>query len=289
MARFLEPSDYGILATLMAFVYILTIPGESIQIIISKYTSKFHKENEFGKLRALFEKSFYKGIRMAAFIFVLYLIVSPIFTIILKIPFHLLAITGLIIFAAFVLPIGRGILQGTKRFYSLGINSIIEGSIKLVLSFTLVYMGLNVLGAISSVIVSLFIAFVISVFSFNYIFKYKRESLKIEGIYGYGFSVFILIALVIILLSIDVIIAKAMFPEDLVGKYAVASIIGKMIFFATQPISKTMFPLTSEKSDKKEESRDISMKSILLVIIITIPALLIFLFFPEIFVSILFG
>lgn len=289
MVRLLEPAEYGILATLMAIVFILIIPSESIQTIVSRYTSKFYKENEFGKIRTLFEKSILKGIKIAMIIFVIYTIISPLLSLILKIPVNLLLITGSIILPTFILPIGKGILQGTKSFYALGSNSILEGTIKLVLAFILVYIGLNVLGAISAVVLAMFLAFLASIFSFRYIFKYKKDFLKIEGIYSYSLAVFILIALVTVLLSIDVIIAKIIFPPELVGKYAVASIIGKMIFFGTQPISKTMFPITSEKSDRKEDSGDILKKSLLLIILIVIPALLIFLFLPDFFVGILFG
>lgn len=288
MVRFLQPAEYGIIATLMAFVYIFAIPSESIQTIISRYTSKLSKESP-GKLRFLFEKSSYRGAKLALFIFIFYVILTPLFSYILKIPFYLLGITGLIIFTAFILPIGRGILQGTKRFYSLGINTIIEGSIKLILSFALVYAGLSVLGAISAVVISIVIAFILSVFSFRHIFKYKKEPINLKGIYQYSISVFILVALVVVLLSVDVIIAKIIFPAELVGKYAVASIIGKMIFFGAQPISKSMFPIISERSDTKKDSRDISKKAMLLLILITIPALLVFMFIPNIFVSILFG
>ncbi len=288
MIRFLEPTEYGILATLMAFVYILTIPSESMQTIISRYTSKLSGENP-GKLRFLFERSFYRGAKLALFIFIFYIILTPVFSYMLKIPFYLLGITGLVIFMAFVLPTGRGVLQGTKRFYSLGVNTLIEGSIKLILSVALVYTGWSVLGAISSVVISLFIAFIISVVSFSYIFRHKKEPIKLDGIYKYSISVFILVALVVVLLSIDVIIAKITFPADLVGKYAVASIIGKMIFFGTMPISKSMFPITSERSDTKKDSRDISKKAMLLLILITLPALLIFMFIPDFFVRVLFG
>ena len=47
MARMLGPSDYGILAVLMSFIYIFSIPSEAIQTIISRYTSKFNIKKEF--------------------------------------------------------------------------------------------------------------------------------------------------------------------------------------------------------------------------------------------------
>lgn len=41
MARMLGPSDYGVFAALITLIYIIAIPSDSIQTVVSKYTSKF--------------------------------------------------------------------------------------------------------------------------------------------------------------------------------------------------------------------------------------------------------
>ena len=42
MARMLGPSDYGILAVLISFTYIFTIPTSAIQIAVSKKIAIFN-------------------------------------------------------------------------------------------------------------------------------------------------------------------------------------------------------------------------------------------------------
>ena len=288
-ARLLSTAQYGVLATLMAIIYIMTVPNESIQTIVAKYASGIHSNKEYGKLQELFSKSFSKGIKISLLLFLIYLALSPLLSLILDIQLYLIIITGFSIFAVFLLPIGRGILQGTKKFYSLGWNYIIEGLTKVILAFLLIYIGLSVTGAISSVIIASFIAFIFSIASFSYIYKYKKELFKIDGIYNYSLNVFLLIATIMILLSMDILVAKAFFSDDVVGKYAVASVIGKMIFFATLSISKSMFPLTAEKANQPKDSFKLLIKSIILTLAISFIALAVFLLFPKIFISILFS
>ena len=55
-ARMLDPSQYGVLVTLMSIIYIITIPSEAIQTIVTKYTSNFYKYKQYGKIRTLFNK-----------------------------------------------------------------------------------------------------------------------------------------------------------------------------------------------------------------------------------------
>lgn len=288
-ARMLPPAQYGILATLMAIVYIMTIPSESIQTIIAKYSSNLSKNKDYGKLRTLVRKSFLKGLKISLILFIVYILLVPIISIVLNISMILLAITGLAIFAVFIMPIGRGILQGTKSFYSLGINYVSEGTIKVILAFAFISLGLMVFGAISAVILSALLAFLISLLSFSYLYIYKREELEIDELHHYSLNVFFFIATIMILLGMDMIVAKMIFTEETVGQYAVASIIGKMIFFATISVSKSMFPLTSEKSHLPKDSFKLLLKALSITLTISFIALIIFLLFPKPFISILFS
>ncbi len=288
-ARMLDPSQYGVLVTLMSIIYIITIPSEAIQTIVTKYTSNFYKYKQYGKIRTLFNKFFNKGLKISLFVFLIYILFTPIISNLLKIEISLLVISGFAIFIVFIMPVGRGILQGTKKFYLLGINYLSEGIIKLFLTVILISLGLSIFGAISSVIIAALAAFFISIFSYIDIYKYKKERLKIDGLYSYSLNVFLLFASIIVILSTDIIIARMIFPPDVVGKYAVASTIGKMIFFSTLPISKVMFPLTSEKTGDKGNTIILFVKSLVLILIISFTALLIFWLFPQQFISILFS
>src|SRR3989338_9543104 len=71
MARMLGPAEYGIFAVIMALFYFMAVPSDSIQTVISKYTSKLKVKNEYGKIKLLLIKSLKRGFLIAVILFIL--------------------------------------------------------------------------------------------------------------------------------------------------------------------------------------------------------------------------
>jgi O-antigen/teichoic acid export membrane protein len=252
MARILTTADYGILTALFSLIMIFAIPSETIQTIMAKYSSLNNSE---GSLKNLFKKSLKKSINLAILIFIGYFLISIFLYKPLKIPFLLLILTGLFIFASFLSSLSRGFLQGRKMFLSLGLNMVSEGFLKLVLGilFVLTFLSLDksnltIYGVIFGVVISSFFAFGISLFSLKNILKSKEQSSSNKGIYIYLKPSFVLILIVLVFFSLDVLMAKILFSPEQAGIYSIAAVLAKIIFVATQPISKAMFPLTSNNS-----------------------------------------
>ncbi len=289
MARMLVPADYGILAVLMSVAYIFTVPSEAIQTIITRYTARLNIKKKYGEIKDLLGRSLKKGLKIASMIFVLFLFFSPFLSLFLKINFLLFAVTGSLVFCFFLLPIGRGILQGQKKFIALGTNMIIEGFLKVFLAIFLVFLGFGVFGAIGAVIFGAFTAFFLTFIPIKKIIKSKRKRTSVKGIFSYSFPVFLVVLSVILMYSLDIIFAKRFFSPDIAGKYAVASMLGRMIFFATFAISKAMFPITSESFDRGGETKKLFGKAFFLVTGICIIVLIIYWLFPKLIISILFG
>ena len=76
MGRILGPADYGVLAVLMSIIFLHGIPNESIQNLISRYTSKFNAKKENGKIKYLMLKAGKKGFVAAIVIFIILVLVS---------------------------------------------------------------------------------------------------------------------------------------------------------------------------------------------------------------------
>ena len=288
-ARLLGPADYGILAVLMSIMYILGVPTEAIQTIISRYTSKFNIKREFGRIKDLFARASKKMLKIAIICFIVFIPIGLLLSKALKINFSLLILTGLIIFPVFLLPVTRGILQGRKKFGMLGANMVGESVIKVILATALILVGLRVYGAIGAIVIALFLTFLISIKSIKEVIHSKRKWTEMPGIYSYSLHVFLTIFIIIFMMSIDIILAKRFFPDDIAGKYAVVSMLGKMIFFATSPIGKAMFPVASEKFENGKKDASILYKSLKIVSVICLIAVAIFLFVPELIIKILFG
>ncbi|MFH1711031.1 MAG: oligosaccharide flippase family protein [Nanoarchaeota archaeon] len=287
MARMLGPADYGILAVLMSLLYIFGIPNEAIQTIITRYASKFEMKKDFGKTKYLLYKSLKKGLIFSAVIFCIFLIISVYLSGLLHINFWLLAMTGLFIFYVFTLPVIRGVLQGRKKFFSLGLNSVLEALAKVVFSIFLVLFGLKVYGAMGGVVVGGILAAVLAVMSIKEVIKSKMEKINFEGVYRYNLPVLIGVSAIVLIYSIDVIMARIFFTPEIAGKYAFVSLIGKVVLFSSFAISKAMFPLTSENFERGIKTSGLLKKSLILVSAVALIMLAVCFFIPEKVISVI--
>lgn len=289
MARLLGAADYGILAVLMSIVYIFAIPSESVQTIISGYTSKFNIKKEYGKIKDLLFKSLKKGLVFSVLAFILFIPIALFLSGFLNIRFYLLILTGLLIFYSLLFPILRGILQGRKKFKELGFNMDLESVFKLAIAILLVYYGFGIYGAMAAVIIAGIAAFFLAFLHIKEIIKSKREKGDFREIYLHSLPVFISIIAIVLIYSLDIIIAKRFFSPEIAGKYAVVSMLGKIIVFGTSSIGKAMFPFSSESYENGKETRTIFKKSMKIAIALIASALLIYLLFPKLVIGILFG
>jgi len=286
MVRMMTVVEYGVLASLFSIIYILAVFTESIQTVITKYTTE---ENNKGKLKNILKKSLKRSLFISLGLFLIYLVIAIPFSSLLKIDYKLMALNGTIIILAFLSPISRGILQGKKKFTALGFNMIIESLVKFFLAIFLVYIGWAVYGAIIGTIIGVITALVLSFININDIIKVKEENASTEGIYSYTKPTFIIILIILMFYSIDIIIAKIFFSEEIAGVYAIASILAKTIFFGTQPISRAMFPLSAENHNDKKKSENVFMNAFALFTIGIAVALLAFYFFPNLILKIFSG
>jgi len=289
MVRLLGPEDYGILAVLMSFVYIFSIFVEPIQTVISKYTSKFNFHGNYGKIKWLLFKSLKKSLIFSSILFLVLLPISFLFSYLLNIHVSLIIFTNLLLFVIISQPILRGVLQGTKNFKQLGWNMIIEASLKLVISIGLVLIGFRVYGPMAGVIIGSLFSFIIMFFNIKYIFKSKSQEETIGDIYSFNLPVIISMIAIVIMYSVDIIIAKAVFNPEIAGKYAVVSMFGKIIFFSTYAIGKAMFPFSTESHESKKNTFGIFKKSLIMGLFFISICLLAYLFFPSLIILIFAG
>lgn len=289
MARMLGPANYGVFAALITLIYFVAIPSESIQTVVSKYTSKFKVKKEMGKIKYLSYKIFRKGLFVAIIIFIVSLPLLWAFSGFLNIPISLSILTAIMVFTIFLTPVTRGVMQGMKYFNSLGMNMIFDTAIRIVFSILLVFIGLQVYGAMVGILIGSFAAFLISFIPLKKVFSVKKKQANISKIYEYSRPVLFTLIVILAIQSIDIILAKRFFSPEIAGQYAVANLIGKMIFFGTIAISKAMFPLSSEKFEDGHKTEKIYHRSLFMVLLISLVSVIILALFPKLIVGILFG
>jgi O-antigen/teichoic acid export membrane protein len=289
MGRTLGPSNYGVLAVLMSIIYLYGIPTEAIQNLITNHVSRFNLKGDTGKIKYFVLKSLKKSFTFSSILFFLLIPISIFLSGFLKINFWLIFFTNFMLFASFSIPILRGTLQGRKKFLNLGFTMIIEAVIKLGLGLLLVFLGFKVFGAIIAILISVLIAF-ISSFLFNKkVFEVKREQVYFKNFYNSSIPYFLSMFVILLVFSLDIILAKRFFSSELAGQYAVLSMLGKIIFFGTTAINKAMFPITSERHEHKKDHFNIFIKSFSLILFVFIVSIILFWTFPEFIVNLFYG
>jgi O-antigen/teichoic acid export membrane protein len=286
MARMLSVAEYGVLGALSYFFYFFSIFSESVQTVVVKYTATLKDK---GAIKNILFRTFKKSRNISLMLFMIFLVISIPFSYFLHISYYLLSLTGITIFTAFFLPATRGVIQGQKKFFSLGKNMLLESLTKLLLGILLIYAGWRVYGAIGATLLASFIALLFSFYSIKDIRKSEEKKTPALDIYSYSWPVLILTFSILAFYTADILIAKIVFSDEMAGQYAIASILSKIIFWGTQPISRAMFPISaSEKKGDKEVSTSY-LNALGLIFGCCVIALLVFGFFSDFTVHIFSG
>ncbi|MEA2604350.1 MAG: hypothetical protein QOF89_5342 [Acidobacteriota bacterium] len=244
MARMLGPAGYGALSALLAILYVLNVFAESVQTILARYASR---EPDPGRLHDLLRRALRKGGRATLALLAIFLAAAVPLGIWLRLPYPLLALFSLSMIGVGLLPIHRGALQGWKRFRALGENMIWEVLAKLAVAVVLVWAGAREYGAVAGVALSFCVAFALSRLPLRDVYSTPPLRAAAPDLYQYSLPVFVVTATVMGFYSLDVLLARAFFPDAVAGGYAVASFLGKSILLGTAPVTKAMFPLAAER------------------------------------------
>lgn len=287
MGRNLGPEEYGSLDLLLSVFFIFLIPISTIQAVVARFSSVYiEKKGCIGLLMSeAFKKLFVWGIG----IFILFSILSPVISDALRIqsvfPVILLGLATLL---AFILPVSRGVLQGTQNFNQLGINMSFEKIVLFISGIMLIGFGLN--GAIMSIVLSQLFMLLISYVPLH-VFKEEKskQNLKKAVIVTYSIPVFISLSAIAIMSNIDMIVVKHYFDPVQAGGYAAIDIMGKVLFFLSFNIANVIYPKSSVLFIQKKESVFLLKKGLLYMSAISFFTILIYAIFPEKIMNIVFG
>jgi O-antigen/teichoic acid export membrane protein len=176
-----------------------------------------------------------------------------------------------------------------KNFGSLGSSFLFSMLIKLGFAILLTYFGFKVYGAITGIVLGGIVSIIILIFTINPIIKEKAvyENFKIRT--RENMNIFLAMALIVVFYSLDIILVKFFFSAEIAGEYGAVSTIAKIGLFGTMAVGNAMFPISSERFEKKESSKSIFMKSLGLVSIIGLIFVILVFLFPEQIVNLFYG
>lgn len=300
MGRMLGPSEYSTLALFISIFIISVTIISTFQTAAAKYSSIYFTENNDSKIRYLFLE-ITKSVAIATgVLFIIILIFIKRIQFFLKIE----SITQIILLAFMIvigaqLYIGRGILQGVKKFGHLGLNQVLENGLKLLIGILFVYLGFKSIGAIAGFLMALIVSFLFIFWPIKDILRKKKmldkndlndeNKIDIKAFYR---NMLLMLAITVAFAFIsysDIILVKHFFSSTDTGYYSASIQIGKIILFFPMAIGLVVLPRLSEKIVKKEKLLGIMLKGLLLIALLSSIILVLYYFFPQTIVKLIYG
>ena len=293
MGRMLGPEDFGVFGSLFAISYIIYILSQTIQTSGAKFISTYNCQGDHQKISYFISGLLKRMLVLGSVLYLFFLLISGYLAEFLKIDtITPIIILGSIFIFSSLLPVNLGVLQGLERFGLLGFNNIINFSSKFFIGVLLVFLGLGVNGALLAVVLGFVIALM---FSLSTVKKYsikdktKLESIPFKDVYIYSIPTIVAMLCLSVPANIDVIVVKHLFIADTAGIYAAATVLGKIIIFATNGVTLVTFPMISRLFEEKKETKTILHQSLLYAGALSGFAALGYWFLPNLVVNILFG
>lgn len=292
LARMLGVAEYGVLESLVSLAYFINVPIAVFSLVTVKYISQEKDDRK----RALFVKKLLKGflswgvMGLAAF-----LLASPVIKSVVKVdsPWLIIGI-GFGGYLGVYSSVFSASLQGLAKFFRLSLVMIFGSWLKLGLAVLLVLFGFGVGGAIYGIVLASFFTAFVGYQLLTRLLPFGgggeisvRRSFKRIG--SYSMAVLASNLSLTSFYTLDIILARYFLPPIEAGHYAALSVLGKIIFFASSPVSQAMFPLISDKKARGEDYKKLLGLSFLLVSAISFSLIIAYNFLPNFIVGQMFG
>jgi len=292
MGRMLGPVDYGILASLISLLYLLSIPMGTLNLVIVKFVSKLKGQKKLGEVVVLFKIITQKALLYGLVALLLFLISTPFFASFLHLDSTFpLFIVGIFALMTVITMVNRATLQGLLRFGYFSASNILEMALKVGFAVLLVSLGLKVNGALFALIIGGIAGYFFTLFSLRFLPqpKGKEKGFRSQEMFAFAIPVFFSTLSFTSLYTTDIILVRHFLVAQEAGFYAALATLGKIIFFASSPIVMVMFPMISEKHANGKKYINFLSLSLGLVFLVCLGVSGVYFLFPELMVNILYG
>ncbi len=287
IGRMLGPSDYGIYSSLVAMLYIMSVPSSTIQTSVAKLVSDYNPE--FDKIKYLLKCVFRLLAMLAAMTSVLFMVSSIFLADFLKINSGMyFFILSILLFISFLWPVLIGAMQGMQMFVHMGINNVAGTFFKLIFGVVLVYLGFGVNGALMALFMGSLLALLLALIPLRFLKRNREEKVDINFV-KYSTAVLFATIGLTFLPNADMLLVKHFLSDMEAGYYAAAALLGKIVLFATGPIALVMFPKATALHNKNNSGRTLLRNTLIYTGFIALSVIALFVLKPEFVVVMLFG
>jgi O-antigen/teichoic acid export membrane protein len=247
MARALGPHGYGVLVALLSLLSQLALPAATLTTVTSRFAALYAAAADRPRLRGLLlllgrgaglvALAAGAGVALAAPALAGFLHVED--------P-HAVALVGLGLAAAVLLPVGRGALQGLGRFGALAATMVLEGALKLALGVALVMAGAGPRGGVAGVLSGMLAATLLAALLLRDLLLPRGPATGRAGPPAGDLARFACLATCATgglgsLLLLDILLVKHYFAAETAGLYAALTVAGKMLFWCSSAVPGVLY------------------------------------------------
>ena len=290
MGRWIGPSGYGELSSLLSIFYIFTVPLNVGALVLIKFVSGFKAHGEIGQTKSLFIRVTKVAIILCAALLPIIIFVSPVITKYLHIESSVMFVIVYLIFVFSLLTvIMSSVLQGYQKFLWVSILGASAVLVKLLLSIPAVQF--HVMGVLMAALISVVVMYGVNFLPLRFLFAAKAVPMKLTKREAFMFAVPTLLVTLGMtsIYSTDMILVRHYFSAIDAGIYASLAVLGKIIFYASSVLAIVFYPVLSERTAKGENTDAVVRIGLMSVAAISIGITVLYFLFPNFIIRMLFG
>jgi len=294
MSRSLRASDFGLLNGLMSFALLITIPVSTIKLTVARQTAEMVVRGGYDQVRRFVREDLRRTTLIILAGIAGYLVVAPYLSSFFHTSLPPIWLAGALCLVSLYVPFAEGVLQGTQRFNVLAAGILTRYVGKLALGAFLVIVGLGVEGALAA----LFLATTAAAAYWFAVVASTRgtggseagATVDEETTYPRDiWSTLVTYASVVLLMNVDVTLARHYLSAADSAHYAIAALLGKIAYYLPGFVVIIMVPRVASASVSGRSTRQYLGFAFLATLAASASVVLVYALFPQQVISILFG
>ena len=278
MGRCLKPEEFALLVALLGLFNLFSMPLGVVSSAINRYTSLLLRTGRQGDVRRLVLRwggwLFAIGLVLSLFCFYFSRSVADFFHLERAAP---ILIFGVILTGLFCRPVINGALLGMQSFGYWCSGNILGSVVRLLIGTALVvlispYAGWGLLGHGLGFYAAMLLG------GFALFVKLRGSPTSEEPLpqmQGYLFGSFFILLGCSVLMTVDVVLVKRLYPES-AADFSYAATLGRLVIFVPQVFMTAMFPKAVSEESGGKKQMELLWKTLLIVLVAAISAALVF-------------
>jgi O-antigen/teichoic acid export membrane protein len=297
MSRLLGVESFGEVTALVSLLTIIAVPASALTMLMTREVA-YRNANSPDNVRDLFIFLRRHVFLAAIGSWVIFLIVSPLLSYFLHLPYGLFAVFSLLLPFSVASALQTGTLQGLQEFFTLSKQNVLSTIIKLAVAIILVYAGFSVSGVIIAIVCAQAASWL-----FGYIMTHTRLGLNTPRTIPADakpfdsrplrlfFTMTLITSFLLALLSnTDILLARHFLSGDVTGQYGGLATLGNIITYGIGAFTTVLLPMAAAAHAKGiGGERRILRLSLAIITVCVVTAWALFSLFPSFIITLLFG